>query len=280
MKPTCSLAMVTFVLLGVAAVRPAENHLGLTLRGSPETTLRLSLRSRVQPFKGSDLWEEVALVKELPAKETAILICDMWDNHWCQAAAKRCDALARKMEPVLQAARKKGVRIIHSPSDCMDFYKDAPQRLRMKEVKKVDPLKPIALPDPPLPIDDKAGGCDDPNPTKSFKAWSRQHPAITIAEQDVISDNGIEVYSLLKEAGVKNLIVMGVHTNMCVLHRTFGIKQMTRWGVRCILVRDLTDTMYDPRAAPYVSHDEGTELVVQYIEKHWCPTVLSKELTH
>ncbi len=58
----------------------------------------------------------------------------------------------------------------------------------------------------------------------------------------------------------------------------FGIKQMTRWGVRCALVRDLTDTMYNPRKPPYVSHQQGTRLVVEHIEAHWCPTVTSQEL--
>jgi hypothetical protein len=71
---------------------------------------------------------------------------------------------------------------------------------------------------------------------------------------------------------------MGVHTNMCVLGRSFGIRQMTRWGMNCILVRDLTDTMYNPAMPPKVAHDEGTELVVQHIEKYWAPTLLSKDL--
>jgi hypothetical protein len=71
---------------------------------------------------------------------------------------------------------------------------------------------------------------------------------------------------------------MGVHTNMCILNRSFAIKQMTKWGLRCILVRDLTDAMYDPKAQPFVTHEQGTELVIQHIEKHWCPTVESAEL--
>jgi hypothetical protein len=36
--------------------------------------------------------------------------------------------------------------------------------------------------------------------------------------------------------------------------------------------------MYDPRKAPFVTHDEGTELVIQHIEKHWCPTILSADV--
>ena len=71
---------------------------------------------------------------------------------------------------------------------------------------------------------------------------------------------------------------MGVHTNMCVLNRTFAIKQMTKWGVRCVLVRDLTDSMYNPKDRPFVAHDRGTGLVIEHIEKYWAPTVLSADL--
>src|SRR5205823_5660555 len=73
-------------------------------------TLVLHLRTRVQPFKGGNDWEEVTFRKEFPAAKTAILICDMWDDHWCKSAARRCDALARQMEPILQAARARGVQ--------------------------------------------------------------------------------------------------------------------------------------------------------------------------
>jgi hypothetical protein len=72
--------------------------------------------------------------------------------------------------------------------------------------------------------------------------------------------------------------MMGVHTNMCVLGRSFAIKTMVCWGVDVALIRDLTDTMYNPALRPYVSHDEGTRLVIEFIEKFWCPTLLSDDL--
>jgi hypothetical protein len=53
---------------------------------------------------------------------------------------------------------------------------------------------------------------------------------------------------------------------------------MVRRGVETALIRDLTDTMYNPERSPYVSHEEGTRLVVEYIEKFWCPTIGSEEL--
>lgn len=246
-------------------------------RPKPQGTLRLPLRSRVEPFKGSDRWEEVVFEREFPVAETAILICDMWDKHWCNGATERCGVLAEKMAPVVDAARAKGVQVIHAPSSTLGFYADWSQRRRMVLAAPVRTPKPLDLPSHPLPIDDSDGGCDtDDKP--SYGAWTRQHPSISIGKFDGISDNGIEVYNFLQQEGIKNLIIMGVHTNMCVLGRSFAIRQMTKWGVRCVLVRDLTDAMYDPKDPPFVTHDQGTQLVVEHIEKYWCPSVLSNEL--
>ena len=46
-----------------------------------------------------------------------------------------------------------------------------------------------------------------------------------------------------------------------------------RWNIDTVLMRDLTDTMYNPAMRPYVSHAEGTRLVIEYIEKFWAPSL-------
>src|SRR5262245_5343143 len=101
----------------------------------------VNLRSRVQPFKSLDQWSEVAITKELNPKETAIILCDVWDKHWCEMASQRCGVIAERMEPVLKQARARGFTIIHAPSECMGFYKDQPQRQRMEQITKVTPPK-------------------------------------------------------------------------------------------------------------------------------------------
>ncbi len=58
---------------------------------------------------------------------------------------------------------------------------------------------------------------------------------------------------------------------MCVLGRPFGIRQMVRLGKNVALMRDMTDTMYNPDRPPGVSHFEGTDLVIQHTERYWCP---------
>src|SRR5260370_454432 len=100
----------------------------LSLTAQP---LPLPLRSRSEDPKGSGNWQAVTVRQDLPISETAILICDMWNNHWCKGAARRVDELAQRMNPVLEQARAAGIQIIHSPSEVTAVYADAPQRPAM-----------------------------------------------------------------------------------------------------------------------------------------------------
>jgi nicotinamidase-related amidase len=187
------------------------------------------------------------------------------------------------MNAVLNAARSRGVLIIHCPSDTMDFYRDAPQRKLAQAAPKATPKVPLQnwcsldeQREGPLPIDDSDGGCDCDPQCKNFKAWSRQIPAIQIHEDDAITDSA-EAWYLMQQRGIENVIVMGVHINMCVLGRPFSIRQMVNQDMNVVLMRDLTDSMYNSRMKPFVSHFRGTELVVEHIEKHWCPSITSAD---
>ncbi len=74
------------------------------------------------------------------------------------------------------------------------------------------------------------------------------------------------------------MLLVGVHTNMCVLGRPFGLRNMARNGKNVLLVRDLTDSMYNPASWPYVNHFRGTPLVVEHIEHRVCATTTSDQL--
>ncbi|MFH1084139.1 MAG: protein-signal peptide and transmembrane prediction, partial [Chloroflexota bacterium] len=66
---------------------------------------------------GHALWRAETTEHVCPAHQAAIIICDMWDNHWSRGAAERVAAMAPRMDAVLRAARDRGVHIIHAPSD-------------------------------------------------------------------------------------------------------------------------------------------------------------------
>ena len=252
--------------------------------------LAVKLRSRSEVGLGIQSVEKTAQWK---ASETAIIICDMWAEHPCEMAEMRAARMAPRMNEVVSLARDHGVAVIHAPSSGVKHYEDPEFRQRMKNAKPAKPPVPIqswcyhnSKYEGPWPIVDdiargeaKVTGCDDPFPRKHEPHDRHQHSAIKIIGYDGISDNGHEIYNFLEQEGRNNIVLMGAHTNMCVLGRPFGIRQQKYLGKNVVLCRDLTDALYDPRDKPHVSHARGVELVIEHIERYWCPSILGEDLT-
>jgi nicotinamidase-related amidase len=215
----------------------------------------------------------------LEQQHTALLLCDVWDTHWCRGAVERLEALVPRINSTVHALRDRGFLIVHAPSETMDFYRGSKARRRALDIPRTSPPPASEAAAPPLPISiGSTQGCDTGEEPRVGK-WSRQHHGVDIDDdRDVISDDGAELYSLYRHRGISTVLVIGVHTNMCVLNRSFAIKAMVGWGLQPLLVRDLTDAMYDPADAPYLSHEAGTGLVIEYIERFWCPSVGSQDL--
>ena len=271
----------------------------LSTKGASKT-LTLNLRKRVETKQSSGLFHTVIQSAEWDASKTAIVVCDMWDLHHCLNATRRGAEMAPRVNQVLTEARNRGALIIHAPSSCMAAYKDHPARQRARETTKAKNLpKDIgkwchSIPSEEkgeYPIDQSDGGeDDDPEEHRQWAAklkamgrnprapWKSQTDLLDIHASDVISDDGGEIWSVMEHRGIDNVVLVGVHTNMCVLGRPFGLRQMARNGKNVVLMRDLTDTMYNPKRAPYVSHFTGTDLIVEHIEKWVCPTVTSDQI--
>lgn len=248
------------------------------LRAEP---MELRARHRVESAPKSGQWETREKTVRLDPQKTAVIICDMWNEHWCKGATERVAEMAPRMNEVVKAARAKGMFIIHAPSSTLKFYEGTAQRKRAQQAPKATPPVPLKnwcsldpAKEAALPIDDSDGGCDEDPQCKQGSPWTRQIATIEIAEQDAITDSA-EAYNLLQERGIENVIVMGVHANMCVLGRPFSIRQMVGVGKNVLLMRDMTDTMYNSRKRPFVSHFRGTDLIVEHIEKYWCPSITS-----
>jgi nicotinamidase-related amidase len=227
-------------------------------------------------------------------KRTAIIVCDMWDDHWCKSAAARVGELIEPLNQTLAAARQAGVFVIHAPSSVTGFYNDTPARLLAKAAPFVPTPKPLARAERwgthwfwtsasqegVLPIDDSDMGCSCADSKCVIReAWTRQHPGVKIERGDALTDDGQETWNLLAQRGIDHVILCGVHLNMCVLGRPFAIRQMVHLGKKVALIRDLTDTMYNPERPPGVDHFSGTDLVVSHVERFWCPSFQSSDIT-
>jgi len=253
--------------------------------------LVLNTRARIANPKMSGKWEAVNKTVEWEPGQTALIITDMWDKHWCDSASERVAELAPAINEFASIARTKGVLIIHAPSETMDFYKDHPGRRLAQDAPKAANLpKNISVPcrsvDGKLLLErgvyDLDGGCDKPCGKKNCvqrSVWKREIESIEIKDGDAVSDSGAEMWNLFEQRGIKNVMLVGVHTNMCIINRSFGLCNWKRQHKNAVLVRDLTDAMYNPKNPPHVDHFTGRDLVVEYIEKYLAPSILSTDLT-
>lgn len=221
------------------------------------------------------------LEKEMsvPSSQSAFILCDAWDKHWCRGANERLEELIEGINELFYAARKSGVLICHSPAEVIGFYSGDPARERVKKVAPLDiPLSEYPNGIPPLRLNYDCDTSNNPG-KRHEKLWSRQHKGILIDQNlDIISEEPKEISGFFHQRNIKNIFFLGIHVNVCLLHRPFGIIGSVRRGYNAFLVRDLTDSICTPSKQPFVSHEEGTLLSIKYIEEHWCPSVLSKEL--
>ena len=163
----------------------------------------------------------------------------------------------------------RGVLIIHAPSSCMDAYKDHPARKRAQAAPKAAKTcprtsasgaarsrprrrattrstRPTAARTTTRP--------STPSGTPSSRRWAatrrppgrRRTPCSRSTTRTPSATRASRSGTCSSSAGINNVILLGVHTNMCVLGRPFGLRQMAKNGKNVVLMRDMTDTMYNP----------------------------------
>ena len=251
-------------------------------------TLSLRLRKLVEVEPGGGRWRQEETTTNWNPRGTAVVICDMWDRHWCRGATARVAEMAPRMNQLISELRRRGVfdhPLSQRDHDLLPLH--SARRLAQAAPKVDLPaimrqcLARQPQSEPPLPINDSDGGCDDVPPCQGLSGsnfpWSREIATLRVEEGDAVTDN-TEAYFLMRQRGITNVMVMGVHENMCVLGRPFSIRQMVKLGQNVVLVRDLTDTMYNSRQRPWVDHFTGTDLVCWHIEKYWCPSITSDQI--
>ena len=242
----------------------------------------LNVRSREQDPVDSNHYLVKAETLMLSPNEVAIILCDVWNN-----SSDSVNEMAAFMNEVVITARDNGIFIIHAPADWMDYYKDTPQRKLAQDAPYAQAPFEIkrrvedADYEPPLPgtfghlghrIDTKKPSKQSVKPTYR---WTKQNDAVEILPGDAVSESGQEIYNLLEQRGIDNVVIMGFATDICMVRRSYGIRQMVYNGKNIMICRDLTDISSQHTG----QHSDDLELIIEHIEKYWCPSITSESLT-
>jgi hypothetical protein len=227
------------------------------------------------PFAFEEDKELLALSNWVPT-QTAVIVCDLWDKHWCKSATQRIDGFIEQTNSFLHTLRSAGYTIVHCPADVVtSFYADHPCRLKTLATINNEPVPTICRkPIPPVPLSlGNTNGCMDwPPCSVNTKAWTRENANIDICDQDYIGDT-TDPIRLLKALNIKNVIITGTALNICVIERDYGARALVSQGFSVVVVSDLTDVMYNDKSK---SRAQATQIVVDYIRKNICSAVPSR----
>jgi hypothetical protein len=232
---------------------------------TPPELLTLTLQSR-----GDDGAPRTREARFDP-RRVGVVVVDPWNFHWCKTATMRVDALIPRINRSLEGARALGMTVMLCPSDVVDNYVGWPQR----EMVLAMPLR--AAPalhaiDCPAPPDGGGCACGHDRCVVNY-GWDGMHPDLKIGADDLIPDTLEEVWTICQDRQLTHLIYVGVHTQVCLLGKPMGLRNLKSAGMECILARDLTDA--HPGYAPErgFTPDAHTAEVVAHFERYLAPTI-------
>ncbi|MCF6176973.1 MAG: hypothetical protein L3J71_14530 [Victivallaceae bacterium] len=241
--------------------------------------LNLSVRNRKETSTRSAVFTEKLSNTEWVASETVIIIIDMWQEVELQQINERTNEMVPLMNSMLNSLRNKGVLIIHAPSEGIDFYIGQTARLNAENTASASNF-PAGLEQWNYWISTAEETAGYPvSQTVCPPVDVHQHSGIGIHDNDAISTNSREIWNLMELHGIKNVLVAGMFSNVCVAGRPFGLRNWVRYGKNTLLIRDMTDVLYEDDLSPYISHFAANDLMTKHIEKYICSSILSSDIT-
>ena len=205
-----------------------------------------------------------AVQMPLPVEQTALVLVDMWDNHFIESWLERAVQITKeKVAPALEAARAAGLTIVHATSP--------PVAEQFEQLKRHVP--PVPSPPPAWPPDNFRSRQGE---YAAFRGPRAQPPGIPnldrlgmsphidVQDGEFVVATGEQLHALLAERGILHLVYAGFATNWCILNRDYGMRAMAGRGYNMILLREATAGVEFPDT---VAKGLATEMAVREVEQ-------------
>lgn len=196
-------------------------------------------------------------LQDFNPNQAAVIIIDVWNDHWCKYYKELNEALAIKISPFVEKVRKAGMKIVHTPCgagtrcagsvSCMTYYdnhqarKNAIDSLQGEAVQYSERCQ--------KPGDIFFGGlkqeggkfctCTPFCPRSWPRPWTRQHDAINVTNEDYVTDDIVEVSHILHREKINRIFYVGGALNACLIDRPHGMISKYN-GVLSAFIRDFT----------------------------------------
>ena len=207
----------------------------------------------------------------MPVAQTALVLVDLWNVHFIESWIERAKQITVDcVVPVIDAARRAGVTIVHAPSPPV-----AAQYPQLNRHKPPEPSVPSTW--PPKAFRSREGDFEVYRGPRSQPPGIGVHwdslepelavsPAIDVQTDDFVIATGTQLHALLEEQHILHLLYAGFATNWCVLGRDYGIRSMARYGYNIVLLRDATTGVEFPDTFDTLF---ATEIAIREVEQQF-----------
>ena len=168
-------------------------------------------------------------VEKVDPSHVGVVAVDVWNFHWCKTSAARAGSFVPRMNRALTAARSLGMQVFHCPTDAIEAYIGEPQLEATLAVQPV-PLPDNAPVDCPSAPDGGGCTCGRMRCMGNF-GWDGLHPDLYVADGDLMPNDSATLYALCRQKGLTHLIYAGFHTQVCLLGKSIGVRNMDASGV-------------------------------------------------
>lgn len=182
----------------------------------------------------------------LPAAQTALVLVDVWATHYIDSWLERAaDITKAHIVPMMAAARRAGVLVIHAPSPfVVERHHKGSVPATPADTEGPDSWPPASFRGIYRGGEHAAFGRQaEP---RLAAAQARYETELKIADiaapagDDEVIATGPQLHELLKARGILHLVYAGFATNWCVIGRDYGIIAMNGRGYNIVLARDAT----------------------------------------
>jgi nicotinamidase-related amidase len=220
------------------------------------TPLRVTVRYLAMHSDGPDdnveakIWPVDERYEIDPARAALVLV-DTWNKHPIRSHLEASGAIMRdRIAPLIAAVRSAGLPLFYAPSP--DVVGSYPQWTRRFGGTPRPVAGPAARDWPPPELRARQGEWaryrrlpgETPaayeGPLPEWWQWDGIADSVAPRDGDHVVANGDELHELLAERRIAFLFYVGFATNICVLHRDYGVIAMGARGFLPILLRDCT----------------------------------------
>ena len=213
----------------------------------------------------------------IPTEQAAIVLVDVWSTHYIDSWLNRATQITQqKIVPLIEAARKTGVTIIHAPSPRV-VESHHPENMPKEQTPPQQPQQWPPAEFRGLYRPNEFGRNKEPRLDEALARYVTELKISDLTKplpNEPIIATGKQLHQELENRKILHVFYAGFATNWCVINRDYGLIATSQKGYNVILLRDATTGVEFHDSVDQLT---ATEIAIREIETKYAWSALSTD---